>query len=71
MLVVLPDKMDNVKGLERTFFSDSTKFPILLANLTDHKVELSLPKFKFESDLSLEKTLTTVSIYIYTVERNA
>jgi serpin B len=57
LLVVLPDKMDGLKTLEKTFLSDSTKFPVLLASLTTHKVVLGLPKFKFESDLDLEKTM--------------
>lgn len=61
MLVVLPDKMDGVTELENTILGDSTKFPILLANLTVHKVVLDLPKFKFESDLNLVKPMHDVS----------
>jgi len=61
MLVILPDKMDGVTDLENTILGDSTKFPILLANLTVHKVVLDLPKFKFESDLNLEKSMRDVS----------
>lgn len=53
--------MDGVTDLENTIFGDSTKFPILLANLTVHKVVLDLPKFKFESDLNLEKPMHDVS----------
>lgn len=64
MLVVLPDRMDGIKSLEKTFLSDSTKFPILLANMTIHNVILAIPKFKFESDLNLEKTMEHVSTYI-------
>jgi len=60
MLVVLPDKMDGVTGLVQTILSDSTKFPILLANLTVHKVVLDLPMFKFESDLSLNEPMNNL-----------
>jgi len=61
MLVMLPDKMDGITDLENTILGDAAKFPILLANLTIHKVVLDLPKFDFESDLDLEKSLTNVS----------
>lgn len=62
MLVVLPDKMDGLKEVEKTFLSDSAKFPMLLANMTTHKVVLSLPKFKFQSDLNLKENMRNVSI---------
>lgn len=62
MLVVLPDKMDGLKEVEKTFLGDSTKFPMLLANMTIHNVVLSLPKFKFLSDLNLKETMRNVSI---------
>lgn len=62
MLVLLPDKMDGVKALEKYILSDSTQFPILLGNLTTHKVVLALPKFKFESKFNLEPHMSNVSI---------
>lgn len=62
MLVILSDKMDGLKSLEKTFLSDASKFPILVANLTIHNVVLSLPVFNFESNLDLKKTMNNVSM---------
>ncbi|VVC37412.1 Serpin domain [Cinara cedri] len=60
MLVLLPDKMDGVKALEKYILSDSSRFPILIANLTIHKVVLALPKFKFESNINLNSHMTNL-----------
>ncbi|XP_050430575.1 uncharacterized protein LOC126839339 [Adelges cooleyi] len=57
MVVILPDKMDGVRDVEKVVLKNSKHFPILLANMTTHKVVLAMPKFKFESDLNLQKPL--------------
>lgn len=62
MLVLLPDKMDGVYELEKYILKDSSQFPILIANLTKHKVVLALPKFKFETKLNLKSPMNNVSI---------
>lgn len=61
MLIILPDKMDAVKNLEDVFLKKSKNYAYLLSNMTVHNVELDVPKFKFESDLNLEKTMQKVS----------
>lgn len=62
MLIVLPDKMDAVKDLENVFLKKSKNYAHLLNNMTIHNVELDVPKFKFESDMDLEKTMQKVSV---------
>ncbi|CAH1713878.1 unnamed protein product [Aphis gossypii] len=57
MLIILPDKMDGVKDLENGFLKNAKNYAYLLSNMTIHNVELDIPKFKFESDLNLEKTM--------------
>jgi len=72
MLIILPDKMDAVKDLENLFLKNSKNYAYLRGNMSVHNVELDVPKFKFESDLNLEKTLEKVSTknivtYIYII----
>lgn len=62
MLIILPDKMDAVKDLEKGFLKNAKNYAYLLGNMTIHNVELDIPKFKFESDLNLEKTMEKVSV---------
>jgi len=62
MLIILPDKMDAVKDLENGFLKSAKNYAYLLGNMTIHNVELDIPKFKFESDLNLEKTMEKVSV---------
>jgi len=62
MLIILPDKMDAVKDLENGFLKNAKNYAYLLGNMTIHNVELDIPKFKFESDLNLEKTMEKVSV---------
>lgn len=57
MLVILPDKADGLNGLENAFLKDSKNFAYLQGNLTVHDVTVDVPKFKFESDVSLIKTM--------------
>jgi len=57
MLIILPDKMDAVKDIEKVFFKNAKNYVYLLGNMTIHNVELDIPKFKFESDLNLENTM--------------
>lgn len=57
MLIILPDKMDAVKDLENVFLKNSKNYAYLRGNMTVHNVELDVPKFKFESDLNLQKTM--------------
>jgi serine protease inhibitor len=64
MLVVLPDVMDGIIALEQSFLRDPTNFNALLGKLETHKVVLTLPKFKFESDLDLETAIRNVNIYL-------
>lgn len=63
MLVVLPDQMDGITDLEKTFLSDSTHFYELVEKMKIHQVVLTLPKFTFESDLNLKTAMVNVSIY--------
>ncbi|KAL4149574.1 hypothetical protein QTP88_003500 [Uroleucon formosanum] len=62
MLIILPDKMDAVKDLESAFLKKSKNYVHLLNNMTIHNVELDVPKFKFESETNLEKTMQKVSV---------
>jgi len=62
MLIILPDKMDALKDLENAFLKKSKNFVHLLNNMTIHNVELDVPKFKFESETNLEKTMQKVSV---------
>ncbi|CAI6368264.1 unnamed protein product [Macrosiphum euphorbiae] len=62
MLIVLPDKMDAVKDLENVFLKKSKNYAHLLNNMTIHNVELDVPKFKFESDMDLEKTMQKLGL---------
>uniref|UniRef100_A0A2S2PIY9 Serpin B10 n=1 Tax=Schizaphis graminum TaxID=13262 RepID=A0A2S2PIY9_SCHGA len=57
MLIILPDKMDAVKDLEKVFLKNAKNYAYLLGNMTIHNVELDIPKFKFESDLNLRSTM--------------
>jgi serpin B len=57
MLIILPDKMDAVKDLENVFLKKAKNYANLVNNMTIHNVELDVPKFKFESDMNLEKTM--------------
>lgn len=57
MLIILPDKMDGVKDLENVFLKKSKNYAYLLGNMTVYNVELDVPKFRFKSDLNLEKTM--------------
>ncbi|XP_015380529.1 PREDICTED: serpin B3-like [Diuraphis noxia] len=57
MLVILPDKADGLKDLENEFLKNSKNFAYLQGNLTVHDVTVDVPKFKFESDVSLVETL--------------
>lgn len=54
--------MDAVKDLENTFLKKSKNYVHLLNNMTIHNVELDVPKFKFESETNLEKTMQKVSV---------
>jgi len=68
MLIILPDKMDAVKDLENVFLKKHKNYAYLLNNMTIHDVELDVPKFKFESDLDLVKTMQKVSVqYTYLI----
>lgn len=62
MLVILPDRADGLHDLENAFLKDSKNFAYLQGNLTVHDVTVDVPKFKFESDVSLIKTMEKVSI---------
>ncbi|KAF0774196.1 thyroxine-binding globulin-like [Aphis craccivora] len=62
MLIILPDKMDAVKDLENGFLKSAKNYAYLLGNMTIHNVELDIPKFKFESDLNLEKTMEKLAL---------
>lgn len=64
MLIMLPDRVDGLKDLENAFLQNSKNFAYLLGNLTVHDVTLDLPKFKFESDVSLVKTMEKVSVAV-------
>lgn len=57
MLVILPDRVDGLEELENSFLKNSKNFAYLQGNLTVHDVTVDVPKFKFESDVSLVKTL--------------
>lgn len=62
MLVVLPDVMDGITALEQSFLRDPTNFNVLLGNLETHKVVLTLPKFKIETNLDLKTAIRNVNI---------
>lgn len=62
MVVVLPDRINGCIELENMFLSDSKMFSALISNMTVNKVNLDLPKFKYESEFSLKRTLETVSV---------
>lgn len=64
MLIILPDKADGLKDLENDFLKNSKNFAYLQGNLTIHDVTVDVPKFKFESDVSLVETLEKVSTYL-------
>lgn len=57
MLIILPDRVDGLKDLENAFLKNSKNFVYLQGNLTVHNVTVDVPKFKFESDVSLVKTM--------------
>lgn len=57
MLIILPDRADGLNDLENAFLKNSKNFAHLQGNLTVHDVTLDLPKFKFESSVSLVKTM--------------
>lgn len=60
MLVVLPKKMDGLRSVERDLtaprFAESAK------QLQMHKIELSLPKYKFETSMTLNDTLIAMGM---------
>lgn len=67
MLIILPDRADGLKDLENAFLKNSKNFAHLQGNLTVHNVTLDLPKFKFESSVSLVKTMEKVSMVAHNV----
>lgn len=62
MLIILPDRSDGLNDLENAFLKNSKNFAHLQGNLTVHDVTLDIPKFKFESSVSLVKTMEKVSM---------
>ncbi len=62
MLVVLPNKDESIKTLEKSLsLSDINRYADLL---TERKVNLTLPKFKFEADYQLKPVLSSMGMPI-------
>ncbi|MBV8842626.1 MAG: serpin family protein [Bryobacterales bacterium] len=58
--VLLPKNVQGLPDLEKTLTNDSLTG--WLGNLSDREVQVSIPKFRAESDFSLGKTLSTMGM---------
>lgn len=61
MLVVLPDQ-GSLDSFEASF--DTAKLDEIMTGLSEHQVDITMPKFKFEYELGLKKTLETMGMEI-------
>lgn len=60
MVVLLPKKADGLAGLEKSL--SSKNLAAWRQSMTEHEVELSLPKFKFTSRFDLARTLQAMGM---------
>jgi len=58
MVIVLPDKVDGLHALLDKLEEVSTQCAIRLAQTYEREVKVYLPKFKTETKLDLENTLS-------------
>ena len=61
MLVILPNKFDGLTSLESELHQ--VNFQDLSKTLNEENVEVKIPKFKIEFDITMNEPLTTVSIF--------
>jgi len=62
MIVLLPNKIDGLENLRKTLIDEQFQLEDLLSRLEENEIEISLPKFSFETELDLRRILTEMGI---------